>query len=127
MVLRDSSATSATSFSYEHPEQTAPEEPELGAGVTLPASQKLPHESAPESPMADRFPGAPKSSEAADAPTTIGADGIDPDAAMPDFAAMTKAEIIEHCSRNHGVLLDSSLTKSALISEAERLEDPLLG
>ncbi len=39
----------------------------------------------------------------------------------PDFAAMTKAEIIEHCSRSYGVLLDSSLTKSALVTEAEAM------
>jgi hypothetical protein len=92
-----------------------------------PDPEELPSESAPESPLADLLPGAPESSEAPETATTIGADLIDPDAVMPDFAAMTKAEIIEHCSRNHGVLLDSSLTKSALISEAERLEDPLLG
>ena len=48
---------------------------------------------------------------------------IEPDAATEpvDFTAMTKAEIIEHCSREYGVLLDASLTKSALISEAEAL------
>ncbi len=92
-----------------------PEEPDSGAGVTLPA------ETAPESPLADLLPGAPESSEDPEAPTTIGADLHDADAVMPDFAAMTKAEIIEHCSRNHGVLLDSSLTKSALIGEAEAL------
>lgn len=115
------------------PEEPAPEEPadpapeDPGAGVTLLAGQKLPAETAPESPLADLLPGAPESSEDPETATTIGADLLDADAVMPDFAAMTKAEIIEHCSRNHGVLLDSSLTKSALISEAERLEDPLLG
>ena len=116
----------------EEPEEPAPEEPgpeepadpapeDPGAGVTLPA------ETAPENPLADLLPGAPESSEDPEAATTIGADLLDRDAVMPDFAAMTKAEIIEHCSRKHSVLLDSSLTKSALISEAERLEDPLLG
>jgi hypothetical protein len=45
----------------------------------------------------------------------------DPVAAAPDFGAMTKAEIIEHCSRDYGVLLDSSLTKAALVTEAEAL------
>jgi hypothetical protein len=45
---------------------------------------------------------------------------------VPDFAAMTKAEIIEHCSRHYGVLLDSGLTKSALVSEAEALAAPRL-
>ena len=103
----------------EEPADPAPEDP--GAGVTLLAGQELPRESTPESTLADLLPGAPESSEAPDAATTIGADLHDADAVMPDFAAMTKAEIIEHCSRNHGVLLDSSLTKSALISEAEAL------
>jgi hypothetical protein len=49
-----------------------------------------------------------------------------PTTEVPDFAAMTKAEIIEHCSRHYGVLLDSSLTKSALVSEAEALAAPRL-
>jgi hypothetical protein len=49
-----------------------------------------------------------------------------PTTEAPDFAAMTKAEIIEHCSRHYGVLLDSSLTKSALVSEAEALAAPRL-
>ena len=103
------------------PEEPAPEEPadpapeDPGAGVMLPA------ETAPESPLADLLPGAPENSEAPETATTIGADLHDPDAVMPDFAAMTKAEIIEHCSREYGVLLDASLTKSALISEAEAL------
>ena len=97
------------------PEEPTPEEPDSDAGVTLPA------ETAPGNPLADLLPGAPESSEDREAPTTIGADLHDADAVMPDFAAMTKAEIIEHCSRKHGVLLDSSLTKSALISEAEAL------
>ncbi|MGB5136634.1 MAG: hypothetical protein WBN89_15830 [Prochlorococcaceae cyanobacterium] len=39
---------------------------------------------------------------------------------------MTKAEIIEHCPRQYGVLLDSSLTKSALVTEAEALASPRL-
>lgn len=103
------------------PEETAPEEPDSGEDLTRPVGQELPAETAPESPLADLLPGAPESSEDREAPTTIGADLHDADAVMPDFAAMTKAEIIEHCSRKHGVLLDSSLTKSALISEAEAL------
>jgi len=44
----------------------------------------------------------------------------------PDFAAMTKAEIIQHCSSHYGVLLDSGLTKSALVSEANALAAPEL-
>jgi len=44
----------------------------------------------------------------------------------PDFSAMTKAEIIQHCSTHYGVLLDSGLTKSALVAEAEALAAPRL-
>lgn len=57
-----------------------------------------------------------------DAEVEPGPDAIaDPVTAVPDFGAMTKAEIIEHCSRDYGVLLDSSLTKAALVTEAEAL------
>ncbi|MEO1004198.1 MAG: hypothetical protein AAFX65_13980 [Cyanobacteria bacterium J06638_7] len=38
-----------------------------------------------------------------------------------DIAFMTKAEIIERCSRHYYVLLDSGLNKSTLVSEAEAL------
>ena len=38
-----------------------------------------------------------------------------------DYSAMTKAEIIEHCSNHYGVLLDSALTKAALVNEAQSL------
>lgn len=44
-----------------------------------------------------------------------------PEAGGADFTAMTKAEIIEHCSNNYGVLLDASLTKGALINGAQAL------
>jgi hypothetical protein len=45
---------------------------------------------------------------------------------FPDFAAMTRVEIIEHCCHHYGVLLDSDLAKSALVSEAEALTAPRL-
>lgn len=38
-----------------------------------------------------------------------------------DFGAMTKAEIIGHCKDHYGVLLDSSLTKAALVEQAGAL------
>ena len=50
-----------------------------------------------------------------------------PDAAMPlpeatDFQALTKAQIIEHCSTIHGVELDGSQTKAELVEQARALE-----
>jgi hypothetical protein len=65
----------------------------------------------------DREPDAEHNAEVEPGPDAI----ADPVAAVPDFGAMTKAEIIEHCSRDYGVLLDSSLTKAALVTEAEAL------
>lgn len=65
----------------------------------------------------EREPDAELNAEVEPGPAAI----ADPVAAAPDFGAMTKAEIIEHCSRDYGVLLDSSLTKAALVTEAEAL------
>ena len=39
-----------------------------------------------------------------------------------DFQAMTKAQIVQHCSTAYGVDLDSSQTKAALIEQAAALE-----
>jgi len=39
-----------------------------------------------------------------------------------DYAAMTKAQIIDHCAEAHAVMLDGSLTKAQLVEEAERLD-----
>jgi len=39
----------------------------------------------------------------------------------PDFAAMTKAEIVAFCSGSYGVSLDGSMTKAELVEEATAL------
>jgi hypothetical protein len=39
-----------------------------------------------------------------------------------DYASMTKAEITQSVQLNHGVSLDSSLTKAEMVAEAERLD-----
>ena len=41
---------------------------------------------------------------------------------VPDYAGMTKAQIIDHCAEAHAVMLDSSLTKAQLVEEAVRLD-----
>ena len=40
---------------------------------------------------------------------------------LPDYAAMTKAQIIAEVERRFGVALDPGMTKSELVAEAERL------
>ena len=40
----------------------------------------------------------------------------------PDFQAMTKAQILEHCSSVYGVELDGSQTKAELVEQATALE-----
>ncbi|MCP9880623.1 hypothetical protein KBY74_12315 [Cyanobium sp. A1C-AMD] len=41
--------------------------------------------------------------------------------AAPDFQAMTKAQILEHCSSVYGVELDGSATKAELVEQATAL------
>ena len=63
-------------------------------------------------------PAAQPEPEAASAPV-----------AAPDFQAMTKAQILEHCSSVYGVELDGSQTKAELVEQATALaqqpEQPL--
>ena len=63
-------------------------------------------------------PAAGPEPEAASAPTPA-----------PDFQAMTKAQILEHCSSVYGVELDGSQTKAELVEQATALaqlpEQPL--
>jgi len=40
---------------------------------------------------------------------------------LPDYAAMTKAQIIAEVERRYGVALDPGMTKTELVAEAERL------
>ncbi|MCP9841923.1 hypothetical protein KBY93_15005 [Synechococcus sp. J7-Johnson] len=41
--------------------------------------------------------------------------------AGPDFASMTKTQIVQTCEEDYGVLLDASQTKAVLVDEATRL------
>ena len=41
--------------------------------------------------------------------------------AVPDFQAMTKAQILQHCSSVYGVELDGSATKAELVEQATAL------
>ena len=61
-------------------------------------------------------PAAGPEPEAATAPTPVSAP-----VAAPDFQAMTKAQILEHCSSVYGVELDGSQTKAELVEQATAL------
>ena len=57
-------------------------------------------------------------------PTVEPAAEPDPEAEpvpAPDFQAMTKAQILEHCSSVYGVELDGSQTKAELVEQATAL------
>jgi len=58
----------------------------------------------------EAVPAAQPEPEAASAPV-----------AAPDFQAMTKAQILEHCSSVYGVELDGSATKAELVEQATAL------
>ena len=53
-------------------------------------------------------------------PEPVPAAEPEPEAA-PDFQAMTKAQIVEHCSSFYGVELDGSATKAELVEQATAL------
>ena len=61
-------------------------------------------------------PAAEPEPEAATAPTPVSAP-----MPAPDFQAMTKAQILEHCSSVYGVELDGSQTKAELVEQATAL------
>jgi hypothetical protein len=103
----------------EQPLAPSPEPPLEDQPADAPATDPDPDSAfAPDVDSAfDRELDAELNAEVEPGPAAI----ADPVAAAPNFGAMTKAEIIEHCSRDYGVLLDSSLTKAALVTEAEAL------
>ena len=61
-------------------------------------------------------------SEAVAAPPSGAPDAATPLQEATDFQALTKAQIIEHCSTIHGVELDGSQTKAELVEQARALE-----
>jgi hypothetical protein len=72
---------------------------------------------------ADQAPDAQKhQSDVAEAPPPGASDAGTPLPEATDFQALTKAQIIEHCSTIHGVELDGSQTKAELVEQARALE-----
>ena len=91
---------------------TAPEprlpEPELAPAAQPPS--EVVEDLAPVAPVGADLQSAPLGSDSLSAP--LGA----------TFQAMTKAQIIEHCSSVYGVELDGSQTKAELVEQAIALE-----
>jgi hypothetical protein len=90
----------------------APEPEEVAQPVLAVEPEAVPEadwESQPE-PAAEPGPAAEPKPDAAPAPV-----------AASDFQAMTKAQILEHCSSVYGVELDGSQTKAELVEQATAL------
>ena len=79
-------------------------------------------DSGPEE-IADQAPDVQQpQSEVVEAPPPGAPDAATPLPEATDFQALTKAQIIEHCSTIHGVELDGSQTKAELVEQARALE-----
>ena len=104
------------------PEPLLPEprlaEPELEpAQNPNPEPDSGPEEVAGQGPVAQQ-----RQSEVVEAPPSGATDAAMPLPEATDFQALTKAQIIEHCSTIHGVELDGSQTKAELVEQARALE-----
>ncbi|MCX5933129.1 MAG: hypothetical protein NTW83_15295 [Cyanobacteria bacterium] len=90
-----------------------------GGAVTVPGT--IPDQgtelkpTVPEPARPEPVGSEPVELEAEPAPST------DAEVAGPDFASMTKTQIVQTCEEDYGVLLDGSQTKAVLVDEATRL------
>ena len=94
------------------------------AGLTapeprLPEPELAPSAQPPSEVVEDLAPVAPDGADLQSAP--LGADSLSAPLGAT-FQAMTKAQIIEHCSSVYGVELDGSQTKAELVEQAIALE-----
>ena len=94
------------------------------AGLTapeprLPVPELAPSAQPPSEVVEDLAPVAPDGADLQSAP--LGADSLSAPLGAT-FQAMTKAQIIEHCSSVYGVELDGSQTKAELVEQAIALE-----
>jgi hypothetical protein len=103
-----------------------PGKPEQPGKPEVPGRPQPPEVVDPENPEPPEGGGgageceAPAPLEQPEPPDGGGEGGTEAQSSV-DFGAMTKAEIISYCKDNYGVLLDSSLTKAALVEQAEAL------
>ena len=86
------------------------------SGLVLPGLE-------PDGPFSERSAGPESdlSDEAAPDPEALTATELTAPAEVPNFQAMTKAQIISHCLSNYGVSLDGDRTKSDLVAAATAL------
>ena len=87
-----------------------PEPKEVAQPLLAVEPEALPEADWEPEPEPAAEPAAEPEPEAASAPV-----------AAPDFQAMTKAQIVEHCSSVYGVELDGSQTKAELVEQATAL------
>ena len=85
----------------------------------LPEPELAPSAQPPSEVVEDLAPVAPVSADLQSAP--LGSDSLSAPLGAT-FQAMTKAQIIEHCSSVYGVELDGSQTKAELVEQAIALE-----
>ena len=88
----------------------APEPEEVAQPLLAVEPEAVPEADWEPEPETAAEPAAEPKPDAAPAP-----------AAAPDFQAMTKAQILEHCSSVYGVELDGSQTKAELVEQATAL------
>ena len=88
----------------------APEPEEVAQPLLAVEPETLPDAQWEPEPEPEPEPAAEPKPDAAPAPL-----------AAPDFQAMTKAQILEHCSSVYGVELDGSQTKAELVEQATAL------
>lgn len=67
-------------------------------------------------------PKRPAEADGLELPTQKLEPKSEPEPALIDYAAMTKAEITNSVQLNYGVVLDHSMTKAEMVAEAERLD-----
>ena len=88
----------------------APEPEEVAQRLLAVEPEAVPEAEWELEPQPEAEPAAEPEPEAATAPMPA-----------PDFQAMTKAQILEHCSSVYGVELDGSQTKAELVEQATAL------
>ena len=88
----------------------APEPEEVAQPLPAVEPAAVPEAQSDPEPQPEPEPAAEPKPDVATAPVPA-----------PDFQAMTKAQILEHCSSVYGVELDGSATKAELVEQATAL------
>ncbi len=88
----------------------------------LPEPELTPELNPDSEAEADQAQEAQPQSSVVEPSAPVAPNGATPVVAGSDFQAMTKAQILEHCSSVYGVELDGSQTKAELVEQATALE-----